>query len=367
MEITVMLENAGLLPPKRLGMVCVAVIDSSPHAKARAHACHTCLSCIDKTGLAGFGKKGVLSTAKMLSQDTTMHRVAALDLMEIILSKMNGDVPRLVRICGPNLSDKARQLLEERWYKSQAKETTNSYVSTGSPGHRLQPGSPQKVISVNLQREERKPDIFDELPRLSLRHTERDTLKPSPRKKFPEDTSIEPYVFNFSAGMVGSPTNIESEFAETSTANTYSYFNSIDMEPNGAAAALRARLLKIREKGKTSENAAIPDNLDSRNTQLGKPTTEPITLKSIDFDGFMATVERLLSQPTPIHENDGNLQNCIDSLKIVHAALSKQFHSTMNPSEDQLSDLRASLAQNVDRTIGLLRRYVLENRFSTIE
>ena len=36
-----------------------------------------------------------------------------LDLMEMILTKMNRDIQRLVRICGPSLSDNAKQFLEK--------------------------------------------------------------------------------------------------------------------------------------------------------------------------------------------------------------------------------------------------------------
>jgi hypothetical protein len=97
MDIVSLVQSEELIPPKRLGMVFVAIIEGSSHAKARASACRTCLDCVDKVGLAGVGKKGVCAAAKSLSQETVIeNKGAALDLMELILSKMNGDIQRLV-------------------------------------------------------------------------------------------------------------------------------------------------------------------------------------------------------------------------------------------------------------------------------
>lgn len=353
MEIYTLLEKEALLSPKRLEMCCTAVIESSPHARAKAQACQTCIECIQKTGLVGFGKKGVLATAKMLSHDTTMHRVAALDLLETILLKMNGDITRLVRICGPNLSDKARQLLEERWYKSQSRDTSFSHVSTGSPGHRLQPGSPQKAIRVNFQREERQPDIFDELPRLTLREVGKEPAKPSPRKKISEDISNEPYVFTFSVGKSTTSDYMDEESAETSAGTASNFFNTTEIEPSGAAAALRARLLKIREKSK------IPDM--GNRAEIRDPVfadSEMMVQKRVGFDEAMNSIRILLKQPTPVSENNSYVEACIESLKIVHASISTDLYTTVDLSDVQLTDIRRRLAQNVDNTIGLLRWYV---------
>lgn len=334
-----------MLSPKRLEICCVAVIESSPHARAKAQACQTCIGCIEKTGLAGLGKKGVLATAKMLSQDTTTHRVAALDLLESILSKMNGDITRLVRICGPNLNDKARQLLEDRWYKNQARDNSFSHVSNGSPGHRIQPGSPHKTIAMSFNREERPRDIFDELPRLSLRGSGKEPTKPSPRKKLSEEISGEPYVFNFSVTKSASPSNMDLDPVETSSETALSYFNSTETEPSGAAAALRARLLKIREKG-NAFGIVDPDVAEADN----------MTRNFVTFDDAFDNIRKLLKQPTPASENDPHVLACIESLKLIHASLSTDMFSTVDMSDAQLSDLRHSLAQNVDDTIGLIRR-----------
>ena len=243
-----MLENEILLSPKRLGMVCVAVIESSPHAKAKAQACHTCLSCIEKIGLAGFGKKGVVATARMLSQDTTMHRVAALELMEMILSKMNGDIIRLARICGPSLSEKGQQLLEDRWYKNyskkgwyknNSKDVAHISVWNGTPCIRQHAAYPQKFSTICFHKEEKQADLVDVLPRLARRAADTDQPCQSPRQVLPEEASRqEPFAFS-SAGTTSSPLHMESEFAVSSSRTAFRSFSSVEVEPSGAVATLR--------------------------------------------------------------------------------------------------------------------------------
>merc|ERR1711957_257267 len=99
-------------PPKRLGsIICIPVMERSAHGKARAMACQECAVCVEKVGLSGIGKKGVLIAAKSLSEETlSENRNLCIDLMVLVLARMNGDIQRLVRICGSNLSDKARGL-----------------------------------------------------------------------------------------------------------------------------------------------------------------------------------------------------------------------------------------------------------------
>ena len=351
MEITALLENEILLSPKRLGMVCIAVIESSPHAKAKAYACNTCLSCIEKTGLAGFGKKGVVATARMLSQDTTMHRVAALELMESILSKMNGDIIRLARICGPSLSDKGQQLLEERWYKNHSKDAAHPSCVNGSPVTRQHPVSPQKFPTFGFQKEEKQSDLVDELPRLSLRAVGKDQPRQSPRKMLSEESSSnEPFSFSFSAGTIKSPSHKDTELAATSSGTAFRSFSTSEAEPSGAAAALRARLLKIREKSKLPE---IVDSTSSVNLAVNE---EQGSDEAIDVDAIIENIESLLAQNKSIAESDACMATCIDSLKIVHSAISRQMNTSVGQSRNQLDECRERLLQNVNLTVGLLRR-----------
>ena len=105
-----------LLPPKRMGpIVCVALIEASSHPKATLLATKECYGCVDKIGLSGIGKRGVIATAKALSEAKLIdNRTALLELMALVLSRMNGDMQRLTRICGSALSTKARDLIDEK-------------------------------------------------------------------------------------------------------------------------------------------------------------------------------------------------------------------------------------------------------------
>lgn len=356
MEIKGLIESEVLLSSKQLGVVCVIMIDSSPHAKARAQACHMCIPLLEKLGLAGMGKKGVLAAAKFLSQETTMHRVAALDLMEIILSKMSGDIQRLVRICGPNLSDKARILLEERWFKGQIKDAASPSIQNGSPLVRTQSGSPQKrPVTARFQNDRKRTDIFDELPRLSLRTGGRDLPKSPRNLSSILDNTDDRLAFTFLTR--GSESDRSGDHANTST--------SSEPEARGAAAALRARLLKIREKSKFPETG----DMSFDETEMDGTTATEVDgsaasfVSQIDLNRQTEIIHKLLRQNGLVEAKDLDLEQCILSLKMFHAALSRQQHSKLGMSSSQLSDLRESLLENMSVIIDLLQRYIFHFLF----
>ena len=368
-EIKTLLMSDELLPPKRLGsIVCVAMIDCSPHAKARVLACHTCLSCVEKTGLSGVGKKGVLSTAKLLSQETTKYRGPPLELMEMILSKMNGDIQRLVRICGPSLSDKAKQLLEERRHKRGAQDGVTSTSNTlGTPGRRSR-GSTQQEQTSGSRRQPKKSDIYDELPRLSLRAGVKDASKSSPRyrEESQDDNADDPFAFSIAALRSASPTSTKSESnvptsAETSGGGEILSVKSADIEPSGAAALLRARLQKLREKGKSSEENAAADNIGQTQAQFGSGADGVANDDAIDYDSKMECVRNLLNRDGPILDCDPDVEASIGVLRLFHSALSGQHHPALGMTPSQFSSLRTFLIENTNAVVDLLTRYVQSN------
>lgn len=79
-SIVDILKTKELLPPKRLGsVICVTIIERSPHAKARGLACQICHECILLVGLNGCGKRGVIAAAKALSEEKVAEvRIATL-------------------------------------------------------------------------------------------------------------------------------------------------------------------------------------------------------------------------------------------------------------------------------------------------
>ena len=113
------IKSEDLLPPKVVGpLVCAAVMEGSSHPKARLLAYQEGHACVEMIGLSGIGKRGVLAAAKQLSVEKVQeNKHAALDLLALILSKMNGDMNRFSRICGASLTPKSRSMIEERMKK----------------------------------------------------------------------------------------------------------------------------------------------------------------------------------------------------------------------------------------------------------
>lgn len=366
-DIVSLLQSEDLLPPKRLGaVVCAAMIERSAHAKARVMACHICLQCVEKTGLTGIGKKGVTSAAKMLSEETLPeNRAAALDLMEMILSKMNGEIQRLARICGPNLSGKARELVEERWQKRPlVPKQNNRASSTDSPGHDRGTPAPSKPPRGDQAGSNSKQSVlYDELPALSLRPSGREmpNAYSRPREVERDSSSTDPFAFSLTA-------RAPSASAATETAHYNSEMDSGGFQAAdtgstgvdsslGTAASLRARLLKIRGKGKGPEEST--EEFETARAE-GILDTELVSATSPEaaFENGLGSIKSLISKSTPVGEEDVDLLDCIETLKKFHAALSKQQKGNFGLSVEEFSALRQLIAENLNDTIEHLTRYV---------
>ena len=113
--------------PQKFGtLVCVPVMERSANAKARVLAMQECRICVEHVGVNAIGKRGMLHVCKTLSEEALVeNRIAALDLIEEVIRKLNGDTKRLYIACANSLSDKAKGMIEERWSKhnSPAKES----------------------------------------------------------------------------------------------------------------------------------------------------------------------------------------------------------------------------------------------------
>lgn len=498
-------KTEDLLASKVLGpLVCVSLIESSSNAKARVMACKECCACIESLGLSGIGKKGVLVAAKSLSEEKLPeNRNALLDLMELILPRMNGDMQRFVRICGPNLSDKARVLIEERLKKGTANdasfsssagmsrsgipgppkssETASSSrrISTRIPNSAKSPSASAKVSTSRMRAtpkpqendedfSESQSSFKDELPALDFR-TGSDTPIGIPRPGT-NITSVRPINFSLddNSGLgsapttpqskiaapkshlvsssfgsdvqdaepplsaAGSPIRVEDEdksgsFASTKATDIYSAAaggnsaseSQTSAESLGAAASLRARLLKIREKNKTAPTDAdangtvestaavdppkapavmakltLPrfeenkgDSLAIVSAQINESLPNPrivntsaheiasarmggstdakdsevgSSVEDVDeeFAKVMDRVQLLLEKPTPLEEDDIDIIACTDALKTIHAAVSRQPNLAVGMNEEAVLKLRDVLASNSQETVAALTRQV---------
>jgi hypothetical protein len=354
LEIVAMLRSEAIMPSKRLGsVICVAIIERSVHAKARLLAYQIGSVCVDQVGLAGVGKKGVLATAKALSEETMAeNRNAALDLMNAILSRMNGDTNRLVRICGPNLSDKARQHIEERWLK---RETSQGPSNTPDRRTRLPlPSSSSHHTSKNQS----NVGFYDELPALSLRNTSyQDSFKTNLRSVDADISTEDPFAFSLASRKSPLPLGTSTETTravekpKTNETDTDRVLRA-ETDSVGAAATLRARLLKIREKGRLPDDGIALNSLEQDIMNDGDASL------ALEYSNGMLAVKNLFQQNVPVHEDNESLFLCVESLKKFHAALSKQQNSIAGLSPQQLVMLRQFIAKNVNETIEQLTRLI---------
>jgi hypothetical protein len=108
------------------------------------------------------------------------------------------------------------------------------------------------------------------------------------------------------------------------------------VEMSGAAASLRARLLKIRGKSKETD---LLGSLPNESAESGFSA-------EYSFDNGLAAMRELLEMAPPLHEDDECLQRCIKYLKHFHYSLSRQLHP----------ELRNKILSNESATIETLTR-----------
>lgn len=419
-DLLVVVKDEDVLPLKRLGsVVAVAIVERATHAKARAVASQDCAKCVDQLGLSGIGKKGVLVTAKAVSEETLPeNRNATLDLMEMILSRMNGDIPRLARICGSSLSEKARHLIEERWEKRKANPTSitaSRQTDDSSARRRSRIPTPQKsspadkgpifsgISSLSTTPGSKVAEspavksavLYDGLPALNLRHSvaagaqEEPNYAGSPEKIKNSKSSTTSDTFSSKSLTPGFDHSVRSKKFEslqrersTDPNVNYPAVNISDSKEGfGAAASLRARLMKIREKSRNPDmsllaasasdrapNTALqplndPGQMAPKTATLGStPNTDTArkidegSFKTGDFSVVMAPINILVQKSTPLSEGDEDLEAAIETSKKLHAALSKQQNIVTGLTEGELATLRESIVLNVDELIENLSR-----------
>jgi hypothetical protein len=147
-------------------------------------------------------------------------------------------------------------------------------------------------------------------------------------------------------------------------------------ETVGAAADLRARLNRIREKSKQPSDltfsvpppvtaAQVPkphtgsstgENLETLSISLHTPLS-PNQKAISEYQSGMTVIDELLRTVTPLPEGSKVLDDSIECMKRLHAALSKQQNVVVGFTSEDLSMLRLSIYHNVDEMIERLARY----------
>jgi hypothetical protein len=418
-ELVVQMKVEEVIPMKRLGsVVAVSMLERASHAKARWAACQDCSRCVEQLGLSGIGKKGVLVAAKALSEETlSENRTACLDLMELVLSRMNGDVQRLARICGSFLSDKARRLVDERCQRrktngipsKQSEDVTSrrSRIPTPQkatptpverPTSRLSPGIPAPGATLSGLGTSSGTELQDELPALVLRH--KATASPAHEgtrglsangsntnhlTRINASTDCMSFSYSSSSILTDHESKPSRLFTPSlppissqppPTLNLPSLRMNAPRESVGAAADLRARLMKIREKSKNPSEITLsvqPSATVNAEATARTPHAESVTRESLEalsilpssnqidgseYQSGMTAIDELLRAATPLPEGSKILDDGIECMKRFHAALSKQQNVGVGLTSENLSVLRQSIIHNVDEIIERLARYV---------
>lgn len=379
MDLITDIKSESLISDKRLGpFVCVPLMENSSQAKARLLACQNCHQCVEAIGLSGIGKKGVLVAAKALSTDKLPeNRAAFLDLMVLLVSKMQNDIQRLSKICGSSLSLKARGLVEEHMKKAPTPSKT-PLNKTPSPQRSYRASRPSQLtpptkLSFSPKREFVAPSVFeDELPALDLRRALRKRESPSttPTKA----SELRPSSFPSSAQGV----SISSSYS-SGESNLGSSLPKPASSPIGAAASLRARLLKIREQNnlvplptKPSETIEIPmsatvtgsniqhieDYLPMSSHNSGDSILSEVLDSEPVLESFLGTIRKLLEKSHHIFETDDDLLSCTDVLKNIHAAVSKQANLAVMISPICVENLREEIRERASEVVGVLTRLI---------
>lgn len=358
MDVIALIETEEVLQAKRLGpIVCVPLMERSLHSKTRLMGYQAGLVCVERIGLSGIGKKGVLVVAKCLSEESLPeNRSAALELLNSILSRMNGDIARLSKICGSNLSDKARSMLEAFHQKHGGKQvgttpndlSRQSMIPTPTHSRRLfqQGNANENTTNITSSGE---LHLSDQLPALQLRYGHSD-LNRNVATPTAKRNAGNPFAFSLNAPEPVVTTTYQ-DLTHVSDAS-HAYEGPLDSEPeeaSGAAATLRARLLKIREKNKLTE----PTDVRSRLIQDAEVLPY---YGGRQFEAALDTIRELMESSTPVLESDPKLTACEKSLKLFHAALSGEPSVDVELTDLQLESLTRDFKSNTDVVVEHLSR-----------
>lgn len=243
-----------------------------------------------------------------------------LALIQVIISKMNGDFTKYTKICGSFLSEKAKEMVETRMSKL---DSTNELIEASKPVRKAKMvrSSSSEVRSVGSSN---KSNVGEELPELNLKTTENGTDGP----------------FKFSFGS-----------EEPATVSVEGPHLAISQREgsSGAAANLRERLRSIRDKHKQEGLSSSPESngLDSQSSLC------PL------YNDISHSVEILLGEPTPLLEIDDKFTNALVCLRQLHSSLSNNGNDSTGTDRGLLHDLRQHLQSKVPVCVKMMTRYVV--------
>ena len=353
--ITNMISD-GLYPLEKYGSVCLAVMENSTTPKTRGLVVRECRMCVEKVGLSAIGKKGIQTVAKCFSDETlTENKSQFLDLIESIITKMNGDTKKFLKICGPAyLSTKARDAIEKRISKKHSGEVlkSNKRQSRTSLSSRRSLAPP--ATGANHHR-----DMNDDV--LSRNQDKKYYNQNGNVHQGIEETEG-PFKFSFNASTHSKVTRSFQDVStgtNTPTASTSTLSQELanKREANsGAAASLRQRLRQIRDRHQTGDehsSSPIPATLQISNSREMSPTppSQNTLLRSI-----MEDVDELLAENTPLGKNTEKSSVALVGLRKLHASLSSSSIDSTGTDPAILNQLKEEVSTKVSFCVFKLAR-----------
>jgi len=391
-------------------LICVSVIEKSTNAKTRVIATRECKKCVLGNGLSSIGRKGIQVSAKSLSEENLAeNRVVLLDLIEVVVSKMNNDLPKYFKNCGLNLSSKARELIKERIVKhgkqEQGRRPLNPARASLTPQRKQMSGDRnisdrRKQISgtkeLDLPTYNRSDSLSTVSRSLNLRLESSSSLEegsstafaksdeaftfsysnnntvvnrdPSPISNQDEGTSLKKYLNSTKENA--SQNNIQEDVQK----NLNSYLLSTGVQVSSpsdmgrpstsgtAAASLRERLQNIRKKHMSIANESpvanevtnIPLQTSKFDIYPSNEVNENLSPTTSSYQQICADARKLLSKQTPISEADETFPLALDGLRKIHASLSSGPTQTITLEERESIGLRRSIKDDISSCVDIV-------------
>lgn len=339
--ITTMISD-DIYPLEKYGsIICISVIENSTTPKTRGLAVRECYMCVDRVGLHAIGKKGILTVAKSFSDETfTENKSSFLDLIELIITKMNGDLKRFMKLCGgAYLSSKARDAIEKRISKRNNGETPK----TNKRQSRVSVSGRRSLASATLNMNESQ-----------AMESQTNTKNRALHEKFENEKDDGPFKFSFSSSSKNRQDNHEEQNGTTFTANQSTAPHSQEIisrrEANsGTAASLRLRLRQIRDRHQSDRDVSespVPISLQMSASSSRELSPTPPSQNTL-LRAIMEDVDDLLSQSTPLGKNTDKSSLALIGLRRLHASLTNGATDSTGTDPVILAQLREEVVSKV--------------------
>jgi len=376
-----------IFPASKYGpFICVPVIEKTANAKAKVVAIKELHRCVEICGLDGIGKRGLTSTAKVLSEEHVSEiKIALLDLIETVILKMDSDIQKYLKICTSSyLSSKARDLILER-------------ISRHGIGRGHAENSHPSISQDRPTKSSVSNETADNMSGLKLNLglrastqvsvTEYAATPDGPftfsfQSKFSPMTNVEDKTRVMSASYASTPLSARGSMIPDPLAHRthhqISNTSSNDTSAAGAAASLRERLKQIRDKHRLGSQTAVTSiDIDKDEGYVDSPPvkkdsslissvitvppviqrTPPSFTEKTMFSGIIECVDKLLFEPIPLIPNNSRyFTTALDGLRRIHASLTSTQSGAANQAAE-LEQLKSQIITNMAVCVERLARY----------